>query len=38
VTGSQLTPEERSQLNYQDDPFQPEGGLDCDPQQTLPGN
>jgi phospholipid/cholesterol/gamma-HCH transport system substrate-binding protein len=37
VTGSQLTPGELSQLRYEEDPYQPAGGLDCDPAQTLPG-
>jgi phospholipid/cholesterol/gamma-HCH transport system substrate-binding protein len=37
VTGSQLTPDELSQLRYEEDPYQPAGGLDCDPAQTLPG-
>jgi phospholipid/cholesterol/gamma-HCH transport system substrate-binding protein len=38
VHGSQLTPAEFDQLTYQDDPYQPPGGLDCDPSQTLPGS
>jgi phospholipid/cholesterol/gamma-HCH transport system substrate-binding protein len=36
VHGSQLTAEETARLNYSDDPSY-DGGIDCDPDQTLPG-
>jgi phospholipid/cholesterol/gamma-HCH transport system substrate-binding protein len=36
VHGSQLTAEEIARLNYSDDPSY-DGGIDCDPDQTLPG-
>jgi len=37
VHGSQLTPEEIDRLDYSDDPSFGGSGLDCDPDQTLPG-
>jgi phospholipid/cholesterol/gamma-HCH transport system substrate-binding protein len=37
VQGQRLTGEELSRLDYQGDPYQPGGQLDCDPAQTLPG-
>jgi phospholipid/cholesterol/gamma-HCH transport system substrate-binding protein len=37
VTGSQLSGTETAQLRYTDDPYQPGGGIDCDPSQVLSG-